>query len=291
MNRLCLPILVGLVGALPLWAQTAEEKKASIAYVQALQNKDGGFRASVAVPASSLRATSGAVRTLKYLGADIPNREATARYVRSCFDKEAGGFADVPGGNPDVFTTAVGIMAAELVEIPRTEYAAKAVRFLANGSKTFEDIRISVAGLERIDQKPAEAASWLQQVERMRNPDGSYGEGLGAARATGSAVVAYLRLGGKLENPAPIVNVLNAGQRGDGGFAREDGKVSDLETSYRVMRAYYMLKKQPAKAAALKTFVGKCRNADGGYGVSPGQPSSVGGTYFAAIILHWLAEP
>jgi prenyltransferase beta subunit len=289
-KRLCLPILCGLVWAMPLLAQTAEEKRASIAYVKALQNKDGGFRASATVPASSLRATSAAVRALKYLGGDIPDRAACAGYVRACLDKESGGFADVPGGKPDVFTTAVGIMAAELVNIARADYAAKAVRFMANGTKTFEDIRISVAGLERIDQKPAEAASWLQQVVRMRNPDGTYGEGLGAARATGSAVVAYLRLGGKLENPAPIVNVLNAGQRGDGGFAKEDGKVSDLETSYRVMRAYYMLKQKPAKAAALKTFVGQCRNADGGYGVSPGQPSSIGSTYFAAIILHWLAE-
>jgi hypothetical protein len=38
----------------------------------------------------------------------------------------------------------------------------------------------------------------------------------------------------------------------------------------------------------VRSFVAKCRNADGGYGVAPGQPSNISGTYFAAIILHWL---
>jgi hypothetical protein len=51
-----------------------------------------------------------------------------------------------------------------------------------------------------------------------------------------------------------------------------------------------MLKTQPADPDRLRAFIGKCRNADGGYGVAPGQLSSAGGTYFAAIILHWLDE-
>ena len=40
----------------------------------------------------------------------------------------------------------------------------------------------------------------------------------------------------------------------------------------------------------VRSFVAKCRNSDGGYAAAPGQPSSVNGTYFAAIILHWLKE-
>lgn len=60
----------------------------------------------------------------------------------------------------------------------------------------------------------------------------------------------------------------------------------NLETSYRVMRAYHLLKVQPLETRKLREFVGKCRNSDGGYGLSPGQKSSVGATYFASIILH-----
>ena len=50
------------------------------------------------------------------------------------------------------------------------------------------------------------------------------------------------------------------------------------------------LKEKPADVEALRGFVAKCRNADGGYGLSPGQPSRVPATYFASILLHWLAE-
>ncbi|MGO9416384.1 MAG: prenyltransferase/squalene oxidase repeat-containing protein [Syntrophobacteraceae bacterium] len=48
--------------------------------------------------------------------------------------------------------------------------------------------------------------------------------------------------------------------------------------------------KEKPDAAKLRAFVAKCRNADGGYGVMPGQKSTGSGTYFAAIILHWLDE-
>jgi hypothetical protein len=56
-----------------------------------------------------------------------------------------------------------------------------------------------------------------------------------------------------------------------------------------VMRAFYMLKEKP-DLARLRGFVEHCRNADGGYGVTPGTPSSVTGTYYASIIQHWSDE-
>ena len=56
------------------------------------------------------------------------------------------------------------------------------------------------------------------------------------------------------------------------------------------MRAFHMLKSQPADVGRLRNFIASCRNKDGGYGVSPGKPSAVAPTYYAAIILHWLAE-
>jgi hypothetical protein len=55
------------------------------------------------------------------------------------------------------------------------------------------------------------------------------------------------------------------------------------------MRAVHMLKLKP-DVARLRTFLGRCLNADGGYGVAPGQSSTIAATYNAAIIYHWL-EP
>src|SRR5262249_53386708 len=110
------------------------------------------------------------------------------------------------------------------------------------------------------------------------------------ARDTGGAVVAALRLGSKTENREGVLKILKAGQREDGGFSKAGADSSDLETAYRVTRAFVILQDRPVDVPSLRGFVAKCRNEDGGYGAPPGQPSSAGSTYYAAIILNWLAE-
>jgi hypothetical protein len=122
----------------------------------------------------------------------------------------------------------------------------------------------------------------------LQNADGTFGKGTGRVRETGGAVAAVLRLGGTVKDSGAIVKALDEGQGKDGGFGKADSRGSDLETSYRVMRTYHMLKAKPKRADDLRAFVAKCRNADGGYGVVPGAASTTGGTYFAGIILYWL---
>ena len=63
---------------------------------------------------------------------------------------------------------------------------------------------------------------------------------------------------------------------------------ADLETAYRVMRTFMMLKEKPARVEALRTYIAKCRNEDGGYAIAPGEMSTVSGTYFATIVRKWL---
>jgi prenyltransferase beta subunit len=180
-------------------------------------------------------------------------------------------------------------MALVELKMPTEKYTDPAMKFLAANAKTFEDIRIAAAGLEAVGKRSAEAEKWLETVKKMRNDHGTYGSGDGAARDTGSAVVTVLRLGGKVESEEAVVKVLNAGQRADGGFGKAGVKGSDLETTYRVVRCYVMLKEKPDVKKCLG-FVARCRNADGGCGVEPGKPSNVAATYFAAILQHWLAE-
>ncbi len=291
---LLIPCLIVFLSSVQ--AQTPEETKATIAYLQGLQTANGGFlpsqpSAGGAAGKPSLRATSSALRALKYFGGEARDRKAAAGFVASCFDKASGGFSDAAGGSrPDVFTTAVGAMALVELKLPLEPSSAAIVKFLGENARTFEDIRIAAAGLEALGKQAPEAKAWLEQIAKMRNPDGTYGKGAGAARATGGAVAAVLRLGGKVEHEDNVVKTLKAGQRPDGGFGKEDTEKSDLETSYRVLRSFVMLKQRPDKPEALRAFVAKCRNTDGGYGVAPGQPSSVSGTYFAGIILHWLGE-
>jgi prenyltransferase beta subunit len=271
-------------------AQSRADREATVAYLQKLQAGDGGFRAAAGAKNSGLRATNGALRALKYFGGKAPDRDACASFVKACYDKDSGGFADTPGGKPDVATTAVGLMALVELNLPTEAYADAAVRYLGANAKTFEEIRIAAAGLEAVGKQPAQAADWLRQIDRLRNPDGTFGKGDAVARDTGGATVVELRLGVKLKDPRAVIDVLDGGERADGGFGKQGAAGSDLESTYRVVRCYHMLGAKPKAADKCREFIGRCRNADGGYGVAPGQPSSVSGTYFAGILLHWLAE-
>src|SRR5208282_231988 len=200
MKHIGLVTLAILLGAAPAHAQTNDERKATVGYLRGLQAADGGFLPAQAKPPSSLRATSSALRALKYMGGEPADRPAAIHFVESCFDRETGGFADRPGLKPDVASTAVGAMAVAELRLPLERYADPVSRYLGEHAKTFEEIRIAAAGLEALGKRPAQADAWLEQVAQMRNPKGTYGEGAGLARDTGSAVVIVLRLGGKVEN-------------------------------------------------------------------------------------------
>lgn len=292
MKPLCLTFGVFLFFPGPGSAQTAEEKKATIQFLQSLQTVGGFMPARADPPARyppTLRSTTAGLRALKYFGGELPNQKAAVVAVARAFHKPTGGFSDMPRKPPDAITTAIGIMAVVELKMPTEPYADAVVKFLGENAKTFEEIRMAAAGLESLGKPSPRSGAWLEQVAKMRNPDGTYGKGRGLARDTASAVVTVLRLGGKVEQSANVLKALKDGQQPDGGFARAESKESDLEASYRVMRCFHMLKAKP-DTAKLRAFVVHCRNADGGYGVSPGQKSTVAATYFAGIILHWLDQ-
>jgi hypothetical protein len=289
MKRIATTVVVVLFAALPAWSQTPEQKKATIEYLKKLQNKDGGFSPAEGLTKSTLGATSSALRALKYSSGDVADRTTCVEFVKSCFDKTSGGFAEQPGGKPAVNLTAVGLMVLVELKIDLEPYVGPGVKYLDDNAKSFDDIRIAVAGLEAVGKKSAHADEWMEQIKKMRNDDGTFSKGDGQARDTGGATVAILRLSGKVEHPDAVLKVLNSGQRKDGGFGKADPKESDLESTYRVLRAYHMLKAKP-DVDKLRGFIDACRNKDGGYSVTPGKPSTVSATYYAAIVQHWLDE-
>jgi prenyltransferase beta subunit len=289
--------VLGLVLCLPpSWAQCLEEKKATVVFLQKLQAPDGGFLAAPPGSApgpdsrSSLRATTAALRALKFFGGAPPDRAGCRRFVQLCFNPATGAFVDHPGSpsKPDVATTAVGLMALVELEIPLDRFRQRAVDFLAEHAAAFEEIRIAAAGLEVVKARPAQAAEWIEALKRMQAPDRTFGTGDGKARATAGGVVTLLRLGAQVEHPEDVATAIRAGQRADGGFGQAGAAESDLESGYRVLRALAMLRTKPADVAKCSAFIARCRNPDGGYGVAPGKPSSVAATYYAASMLRWL---
>jgi poly(3-hydroxybutyrate) depolymerase len=161
-----------------------------------------------------------------------------------------------------------------------------AIRYFSENAKSFEDIRIAVAGLEAVAKPSPDFAAWTAQVEKDRNPDGTWGQGPGRFRDTGGAAAALLRMGVKLEKAEAVVAALRAGQRPDGAWSKSDAG-SDLEATYRIMRALFMLKEAP-DLARLRGFLARCRRSDGAYAAQPGAEADPSGTYYATTILRWV---
>ncbi|WP_435009114.1 family 16 glycoside hydrolase [Tundrisphaera lichenicola] len=287
--RLAIVILsvAGLAG--PVLAQSAAERGQTAAYVSAFQNPDGGFAAKPG-QASSLGSTSSAIRILGYVGGSVPDVPGAIAYVRSCHDPASGGFAPTPGGKPDVVTTAIGLMAISALKLDPKPYEEGANAFLSRNAGTFEEVRMAVAGLEAIRANSLDFPRWSELVKEGQNPDGTFGTGPEKARATGSRVVALLRMGVTLEEPqkGAILAALRQGQRPDGGWSEGDGP-SDLGSSYRIMRGFYMLKEKP-DLNRLRGYIAGLRQSDGGYAAKPGGPSELSPTYYCSIMSYWARQ-
>jgi acetyl esterase/lipase/prenyltransferase beta subunit len=266
-------------------AQTPDEMRQTAQYLARFQNPDGGFAAQPG-GASSLGTTSSIMRSLKNVGGSIPDVARCLAYVKSCRDRESGGFAPRPGGTPDVGTTASGLMALGELKAADEETVKKAIEFFSKNAKSFEEIRIAVAGLEAVNAKSPDFPRWTEQVKSDRHDDGTWGQGPGKARATGGAAAALLRMGVELDKKDAVLAAMREGQRPDGGWGQEAGP-SDLGSTYRVMRCFFMLKEKP-DLDRLRSYLASHRSSDGGYSMKPGGPSDVGATYFATTTNRWV---
>ena len=271
----------GMFGTLR--AQTPEELSQTASLAASFQNPDGGF-AGQSGGASSLGATSANIRILGYTGGAIPDPLGAIRYVQSCFNPDSGGFSSTPGGKPDVGTTATGLMVSYELKILEPVTVKAALKYLADNAKTFEEVRIAVAGFEAAKATPSEPSKWKAIITEGENPDGTFGQGINLARDTGGKAVALLRMGLTLEHRDAIVAALKAAQRPDGAWAKSDSG-SDLEATYRIMRCLFMLKETP-DLGRLNAFLASCRRADGSFGIKPGDTSG-NATYSGAIISYW----
>src|SRR5262249_28234515 len=149
-------------------AQAPPDGAQTASFVATLQNADGGF-AGTPGGASSLGTTSSAIRILKNVAGSIRDVPGCMKYVKSCADAESGGFAPTPGGSPNVGTTASGLMAYAELRLPADEVAEKAIAYFSKNAKSFEEIRIAVAGLEAVKKTSPDFDRWAEQVKSDRN--------------------------------------------------------------------------------------------------------------------------
>jgi prenyltransferase beta subunit len=280
--------LVPFAGAAQSPRDRAAEVTETVRFLLKLHDAEsGGFKPDPAAK-PGLRATSSAVRAMKYLGQPATGemKDRAAAFVVKCYDPNTGGFSDAPGGKTDVNTTCIGVMAAVELSVPREKFR-KALDYIRENAKTFEEIRLGAGAVEAWGVKdcPFDLTPWLKAAEEYAAQHKE-----SEIRETGSWVAMKLRLGAKATGRGDPIGALAAAQGSDGGFARTGEKSSDMETTYRVMRALYLARERPKLSPTMREFIAKCRNADGGYGTKPGEKSSVGGVYYAAIVTKWLDE-
>ncbi len=285
--------------------ESVQQRLETLKWIAAQESATGGFYIAPqdpnidAMPRPSLRATNGAVRAWKYLGGEnlgskFPNPEKHAAFVLKCYDPKTGGFAE-PGAKPDVASTSIGVMAAVELGIPKEKFA-KAMDFLCENAKTFEEVRIAAAAVEAWGVKdcPFDVKEMIQLGTKL----GAYGpydtetQQNGGARQLGSTVALVLRLGAPigLQERKHLGAMLGNGQRDDGGWGKKDEKASDIETTYRVLRALMLVEAKPVNLKKLREFVESHRNRDGAFAIKPGDKSSMSGVYYAAIISKWLDD-
>lgn len=276
------------------FAQTAEETKATIAFIEGLRDKETGAYKVTADGKPRLRACNGAVKSLKALGEKVTEIEKLRKFVLTCYDAKTGAFAE-PGGKPDVTITSVGIIVACEVGIPHGDFP-KAMDYVLGRANTFEEVRITAAAVE----------AWGSENLNLGQLRDSIGTGDdrpiadardGGARLAASELVTWLRLKSAdtykdwvTERLAALTKTLQPGHCDDGGWRKTGEKSSDLESTYRVMRAFKMVGSKPKDIPALRKFIASHRNKDGGSANEPGEASTMSGTYFSVIISKWLDE-
>src|SRR5690242_3456393 len=179
----------------------------------------------------------------------------------------------------------MGLLAASELKINDSDMIREAVAYLGRNARSFEEVRMSAAGLEAIGVASPDAPRWYRQIQGLRNPDGTFGTGAAVPFATGGSAAAILRLGMPLEHRDAIVKAIRAGQRPEGGWSKDDGP-PDLSSSYRITRAMYMMHERP-DIDRLLGFVARCRKSDGGYSATPEGEGNLGGAYLATILIYW----
>jgi hypothetical protein len=292
--RIALPVMlcvVSLAAAQTPGVKTSEEAKlATLKFLGSLYDAESGGYRNEPMAKPSLRATNAAVKATKYLGGKLDDKEKTAKFILSCYDEKTGAFAE-PGGKPDVTTTCIGVMAAMELGTAK-EKIAKAPDYITENAKVFEEVRIGAAAFEAWSDAKGwknwdkTESAWWQICMRRDNQIG--------AREEAATLVTGFRLSRVPLDKAlkdPQVNITNYdNQLDDGGWGKFDAKSSDIESVYRVMRAFMIGKRLPGNPAKLREFIAKHRNDDGGSATKPGEKSSATGTYYAVIITKWLDE-
>lgn len=271
----------------PAIDDAVKQKLETLRYIESLRDPASRVYKVTAEGKPNLRAINGAVKAIKLLGGQVTDGQKLQEFVIRCYEPTTGAFAEEPGGHVTLTATSVGIITAVGIGLPKDRFR-KALDHLKAKATVWEDVRLAGAAVEAWGVKdcPIDLTGW-DAIADQAGESAVGGPREGGARDVGGVVAFKLRLGRELPAKEAVAGFLKTGQRQDGGWAKPGADESDLESSYRVMRALHLLKAKP-EASALRAFLASCRKPDGGYSVTPKGPASMSGVYYATMIESWL---
>ena len=161
----------------------------------------------------------------------------------------------------------------------------EAIEYLGKNAKSFEEVRMAIAGLEAVPLHRPTFRAGSSRSRRCANPTAHSARGRARHTRPAGAAAAILRMGLKLENRDAIIDAIKAGQRAEGGWSKDDGP-PDLGATYRVMRALYMLARSPTWIDCSRSSRGAASPTAAMRAV-PAAPATWAEPTTATIIIRW----
>ena len=128
--------------------------------------RTGGFAAGPGQP-STLGATDTGLRVLDYVGGsllDEPGLHPFRQLVQGARRRLRNGRR----ASPTWSRRRIGLMAAAELKIADKAMIDDAVAYFRANPKAFEEVRMSIAGLEAVGARSPDFSRWAEQLEAMR---------------------------------------------------------------------------------------------------------------------------
>lgn len=274
----------------------------TVAWLQSLQNADGGFGYRSAAP-SHAASGYGCVGALSLLKAKPKAPAECAAWLLACRNAD-GGFGYAPGTPSDLWYTACALKAMRALDaLPKDKIEQtpayierhmleptpqRAALYLAWGIDA-----LAVLGRQPTDRATLVAACRKGQrmPPRWEGAFGAYPE-LPSERMTAYSLWALSRLGSEPLAKDAAITYLEGCQRPDGGFGYGwPGWRSEVWNTFAAVKALKAVGKLPGDPKACAAFLRRCRNPDGGFGPYVGAPSTPLATLWALEALGGLPTP
>ncbi len=268
--------------AITLLGGTPSDPVAAQNFLLSLETPDGGFRLTNISTKASLKGTFFSLKALELLGANPSNVTKTLQWLLNWIPQQ-GGFGGFPGDDPSLRETFDAVYALSLAghPIPHVQDILNFVSSYRNpdggygltGSNVESTFR-AVTIYSLLGEPFPNASQTIAFLQGLQQSDGGFIKRPGAGPpsyviSTYRAVAALHLLNATPSNVLGAIAFLQSNQNSDGGFGGfnygTNRDTSDVSSTYRAVRALYLLNATPLNVQGAIEFLQQSQNPDGGF--------------------------